>query len=289
MVPRMHCAWEGCTEPRLEGSGTNSYCRAHKNEMARRVRHRDKAPEVVETRLCRREACTNTFTWSSWGRSRVYCSTECYELDPAERRAAAREERRRQAAEATERKCSTPGCGVKPISEFHIVKGKPSWRCKECQRKANKAQYDKDPERVRGQKRVSRRRASVAQLTYGGRPMTLDDVAFEMQKQEGRCALCSVELTSYDVDHDHATGVFRGLLCRKCNLRLHDGVGPEWFRRAARYLESSRCTDVNAAWCPIHGDCTCETQGPAVACPLHDTFSMHGEAQFHDGLVPVEG
>ncbi len=59
--------------------------------------------------------------------------------------------------------------------------------------------------------------------------------------QDWKCAICSKEETSTKrllaVDHDHATGEIRGILCHRCNTALglfRDDVG--LLRAAERYL-----------------------------------------------------
>lgn len=55
-------------------------------------------------------------------------------------------------------------------------------------------------------------------------------------------------------------------------------------RRAAR---GRRCTPVTDRWCPLHGDCTCDPDGPDDtpdveldmddrSCALHGHRSLHG-------------
>ena len=41
-----------------------------------------------------------------------------------------------------------------------------------------------------------------------------------LEYQEGRCWTCRDEISGSDlcVDHDHTTGLVRGLLCQRCNL-----------------------------------------------------------------------
>lgn len=41
-------------------------------------------------------------------------------------------------------------------------------------------------------------------------------------RQDGRCAICELEITKSDahIDHCHETNEFRGLLCMNCNTGL---------------------------------------------------------------------
>lgn len=62
-----------------------------------------------------------------------------------------------------------------------------------------------------------------------------------LEGQGGVCVVCRGEQIrgwSFDIDHDHATGRIRGLLCRLCNVTLGNvGDDPERLRRLADYLE----------------------------------------------------
>lgn len=67
--------------------------------------------------------------------------------------------------------------------------------------------------------------------------------------QNGLCAICNKPETAFmktktmflAVDHDHATGEVRGLLCTNCNNglgRFNDNI--ELLQKAIQYIEKSR-------------------------------------------------
>ena len=62
--------------------------------------------------------------------------------------------------------------------------------------------------------------------------------------QSGCCAICKKPAAQNSkgvlfVDHDHATGAVRGLLCNKCNNDLHViEQGVEHIQRLAEYLRT---------------------------------------------------
>jgi hypothetical protein len=67
--------------------------------------------------------------------------------------------------------------------------------------------------------------------------LTPGDYAAMVALQDGRCAICGRGDESLGVDHNHATGVVRGLLCSECNK----GIGllredPDVLQRAVEYL-----------------------------------------------------
>lgn len=82
--------------------------------------------------------------------------------------------------------------------------------------------------------------------TYG---ITQEDYLNRLRSQEGKCAICGTDnngltrhgtTANFHVDHDHTTGLVRGLLCFPCNK----GLG--MFRdsqivlvAAAKYLQKS--------------------------------------------------
>lgn len=72
---------------------------------------------------------------------------------------------------------------------------------------------------------ANRKRHHAFKRNYG---VTLADVEQMIEAQEGRCAICGHKLNALgdkrgrapQVDHDHATGRVRGVLCFSCNAGL---------------------------------------------------------------------
>lgn len=86
-------------------------------------------------------------------------------------------------------------------------------------------------------------RKKYLKSAYGIAP---DVVASMFDSQAGLCAICCCRLGSdsksaMHIDHDHATGVVRGLLCVRCNI----GIGmfdenADSFQRAIAYLKRGK-------------------------------------------------
>jgi hypothetical protein len=83
------------------------------------------------------------------------------------------------------------------------------------------------------------------QNTYGLQPGDYDRL---YTHQTGVCAICkraTGATRKLCVDHDHATGKVRGLLCRPCNDMLgHARDSDMFFYRAAGYLQRPPASEV---------------------------------------------
>ena len=63
-----------------------------------------------------------------------------------------------------------------------------------------------------------------------------------LSSQDNKCAICSTDKPdnngSFNVDHDHATGKVRGILCAQCNFMLgHAKDNIKLLQNAIAYLE----------------------------------------------------
>lgn len=82
-----------------------------------------------------------------------------------------------------------------------------------------------------------RRKNSYLKGLYG---ITLRQYNDLVRKQGGVCAICQLPPNGerLGVDHDHATGQIRGLLCRHCNKALGSFQDdPHLVQQAADYLK----------------------------------------------------
>lgn len=91
-----------------------------------------------------------------------------------------------------------------------------------------------------------KRQAKNAYLlrTYG---ITLDEWESVLAFQGGVCAICGnpPKTRALHSEHDHGTGLFRGLACFFCNAQiLRQRVTPDLLRRAADYLENPPAVQV---------------------------------------------
>lgn len=83
-----------------------------------------------------------------------------------------------------------------------------------------------------------RRRWNLA-ARYG---LTDADVKRMLVEQEWRCAICSYAFgANFHVDHDHETGVVRGLLCAPCNWNLPMVENSTRLAAALAYLRRFQC------------------------------------------------
>jgi hypothetical protein len=126
------------------------------------------------------------------------------------------------------------GCLVdKPLSEFYQNKrdGVYVAQCRDCERAYHRryAAEHPPPDGYHRKKQLER--------DYG---LTPEDVARMVDEQGGLCAGCAESLGEgkrRHVDHDHATGRVRGVLCQNCNMAvglLHDNAAT--LRRLSEYL-----------------------------------------------------
>lgn len=151
-----------------------------------------------------------------------------------------------------------------PVSEFGKDSNTPtglSYSCRKCanaeQRAARDAEKAKDPEAYLARERASQqqwRAAAPAELRkargrkrlFKKRDVTAEWYDETLAAQGVVCAICKQPETKLSsggglkmlaIDHDHATGKARGIICQQCNI----GIGalqdnPDLIRKAATYL-----------------------------------------------------
>lgn len=142
-------------------------------------------------------------------------------------------------------RCKLP----KTPDEFPKNKAAPDGRyfqCKTCVSVRNAARREKFPDEAKSYSRrhrkrfyelsIRQRRESRLRKTYGLEPEDFEQLKLN---QQNKCAICRADFLKVPcIDHDHATGKVRGLLCQDCNTGLglfKDSLSR--LRAAATYLE----------------------------------------------------
>lgn len=133
-------------------------------------------------------------------------------------------------------KCSE----IKPEAEFmptkRMTSGRLSW-CDPCRREYNR-EYNREYRKTRA---TTPRRREWEWERRGIIGMTVERYNEMLHEQNMCCAICGANAMDLPkalcVDHDHATGEVRGLLCRSCNVAIgHLKDSLELVHRAANYL-----------------------------------------------------
>lgn len=141
----------------------------------------------------------------------------------------------------------------KPLAEYRAqeVRGVLYYRgrCNPCEAAWTREHRKQNPEAARAYRKTEKaktyNRGRMLEVRYG---LSLDDFEALKTSQGGCCAICTRPADKpLHVDHDHATGEVRGLLCATCNR----GVGlfyddPALMRAAAAYLSRPRLLKKSA-------------------------------------------
>ena len=142
-----------------------------------------------------------------------------------------------------------------PCKKCGCTKKTKNRQCLECKREYSRLLMTKkrkeDPEH--NEKQRAWRKANKEKMSAYYRrdllekkfSMTLDDYDKMMHEQNSVCAICSKSCVSgrrLAVDHCHATGLIRGLLCANCNraLGLFKDMPERLIKAAAYLLENNR-------------------------------------------------
>lgn len=128
----------------------------------------------------------------------------------------------------------------KSVTEFgnrggelkHLLK---SW-CKQCHFIAHKKWTENNKETVREYRAKDKWTLKKRCDRHG---ITVEEFWTLYEEQDGTCPVCDTAIEAEDsaIDHNHETGMVRGILCKNCNRGLGLlGDSPDTMARAAQYL-----------------------------------------------------
>ena len=136
----------------------------------------------------------------------------------------------------------------KEESEFSFFRNKRNTTCKECRNRNNKwYAEDKGERKTKAKLYYKRIKHKIAQYRSDLRldrkyKLTREKWNEMLEKQNNKCGICKVVFGEYKpcVDHNHQNGKVRGLLCRKCNLKLEVIEDTNFCKNAQSYLDSMK-------------------------------------------------
>lgn len=136
----------------------------------------------------------------------------------------------------------------KQETDFRLFRGRRNKTCIECRVK-NNLWYSKDlgGRKTKAKEYYQKRKPLVAKYRSDLRldrkySLTREDWNTMLAEQDNKCLICDCEFNKYKpcVDHSHETGKVRGLLCRRCNLKLSVVEDKDFVKNAEIYLESMK-------------------------------------------------
>jgi len=115
----------------------------------------------------------------------------------------------------------------------HLLKS----RCNACLNKEHRKWVEENQDRV---KEYRSKDSWTLVKRCARRGITPEELVSVYENQEECCAICKKEIELIDsaIDHNHATGEFRGVLCKQCNRAL--GMfkdSPIVLKNALEYLQ----------------------------------------------------
>ncbi len=119
------------------------------------------------------------------------------------------------------------------------------WCCSNCKNWLPADKFNKNKQQTSGLDHKCRECSKTHTRHYNYKSkynITVVDYEKLYQKQSGKCAICETFCSVLCVDHNHATGQVRGLLCPRCNLALGNLLdSSEQALLCARYLKTWNC------------------------------------------------
>lgn len=152
-----------------------------------------------------------------------------------------------------------PACKEnKPVSEFNKKTKQRNGLCPYCRDCIKMKYHEKiriDPDYFNRRQNERRKedpdyRISAYQRNkerkYGISQEKFDKI---LKSQKGKCAICGIHQRDLKrklaIDHNHDTGVVRGLLCHKCNFLLgYANEDLDVLQNSINYLKIKNCEDL---------------------------------------------